>query len=56
MPSKTTITTGGFKIEQDAEDQLRNQRQVDRKTKDKTKITNQDIWDLLMDIQAEITK
>jgi ArsR family metal-binding transcriptional regulator len=47
----------GFSVVQSQEDidkKARDQRNNDRKTKDKTKVSNQDIWDLLMDIQADL--
>mgnify|MGYP000999239808 CR=1 FL=1 len=47
----------GFSVVQSQEDidkKARDQRNNDRKTKDKNKITNQNIWDLLMDIQADL--
>lgn len=50
-------TDKGFNVVQSQDDidkQAREQRGKDRKVKDKTKITNEDIWNLLMDIQADI--
>jgi hypothetical protein len=47
----------GFSVVQsqdDIEKKARDQRNNDRKTKDKNKITNQDMWNLLMDIQANL--
>lgn len=49
----------GFSVvesQEDVEKKNRKQRMVDRKTQAKTKITNQDIWDLLIDIQARLTE
>lgn len=47
----------GFSVVESSEDvekKSRKQRMTDRKSMDKTKITNQDLWDLLIDIQAKL--
>jgi glutamate dehydrogenase/leucine dehydrogenase len=57
--TQTQVTSKGFNVELTIEAQekkARKQRMADRKTKDKTKITNQDLWDLLMDIQAQLNE